>query len=220
MKLERTNAFEALALVGPRSTGSKANPHRRQLQRGSSCLRVNSDGLIVIDEAGPARIDDTTQHGTWLSRRFGRISDTLIRFKRRVSQRLHSRATASRSAGQALPVSASAKADGARSRQTWNRVGLVAAFIALFTLGIAVQHRAEIVNCHVLRQALEGRLSATQPGPLTLARPSNAGPATQRAAAAITPILAAAPTRSATPTPIPGRPLDELPDALPSLKPS
>ncbi len=131
---ERPNSL-AIALIGPYSAGRKARPHRRQIQPGRDCLRVDGHGCLTVAASGPTKLVDTTK--AWFSLRphFARavraLWNTHEKWKRAPQPKRQSTAHL-------------------------GRLSISMAFAALFVLGMAVEHRAEIVNWRILRLALDG----------------------------------------------------------------
>lgn len=207
MTAERTSSFGALALVGPCSTGRAAPITRRQLQPGNDCLRPAAGGGLVIDPDGPERVISSGGPRASLAHWLSVIRESLRRASRRGTRR-----TASKAPNRPTPSThATPPTVGtARTGHRWNRAGVGAALMALFALGMAVQHRAEIVNWPMLIGALAGR-GPEVPAPT----PRVDVPASAVATAGNSSPPATQVTKPLVPTPIPGRPLRDLPDPLP-----
>jgi len=191
-------------LVGPCSTGRAARITRRQLQPGSDCLRPAADGGLVIDPDGPEHVINSGSLRASLAHWLSAIREKLRRVSRRRTQRTTSKAPN-------RPTHTTHTTVGTvRAGHRWNRAGVIAAFIALFALGMAVQHRAEIVNWPVLLGALAGR------GPEVQAPMSKSDVPAGAAATVGNPSRQASQlAKPPVPTPVPGRPLGDLLDPLP-----
>ncbi len=136
---------------------------RRQIQPGNDCLRVDKNGYIIIDAVGPERVIDTTRRWKWFIQGIESIAQASKRSKHFGQLIVTASGTHGwmgkvlQPLGEPAFIPSSPKKPTSGSAQ-WSRLSIIMAFAGLFTLGMAVEHRAEIVDWSVLRLALDGRM--------------------------------------------------------------